>query len=224
MIRRPPRSTLSSSSAASDVYKRQDIKEMLATRRKTKQDKRLSRQASPNPDHNPDPTPAPAGVGTLAPEVQPPSDASNETAAPAAERCNETAAPAEPPPNLSPDSRRESVKQRLKAEAEARVRKKLAERKSENNQPSPAIPPRPVEPASTIPAPQPASTIPAPQSASLPAPQEPPSQDPSLFFSSLLSCSPVSYTHLRAHETPEHLVCRLLLEKKKKKIKKNTQE
>eukprot|EP00658_Telonema_sp_P-2_P076918 TRINITY_DN6842_c0_g1_i1.p1 TRINITY_DN6842_c0_g1~~TRINITY_DN6842_c0_g1_i1.p1 ORF type:complete len:450 (+),score=155.02 TRINITY_DN6842_c0_g1_i1:183-1532(+) len=29
--------------------------------------------------------------------------------------------------------------------------------------------------------------------------------------------SAVSYTHLRAHETPEHLVCRLLLEKKKKK-------
>src|SRR5678816_4632801 len=28
---------------------------------------------------------------------------------------------------------------------------------------------------------------------------------------------PVSYTHLRAHETPEHLVCRLLLEKKKHK-------
>ena len=28
---------------------------------------------------------------------------------------------------------------------------------------------------------------------------------------------PVSYTHLRAHETPEHLVCRLLLEKKKAK-------
>ena len=26
---------------------------------------------------------------------------------------------------------------------------------------------------------------------------------------------PVSYTHLRAHETPEHLVCRLLIEKKK---------
>ena len=37
--------------------------------------------------------------------------------------------------------------------------------------------------------------------------------------SSMLSMenpSPVSYTHLRAHETPEHLVCRLLLEKKKK--------
>eukprot|EP00658_Telonema_sp_P-2_P050604 TRINITY_DN38624_c0_g1_i1.p1 TRINITY_DN38624_c0_g1~~TRINITY_DN38624_c0_g1_i1.p1 ORF type:complete len:144 (+),score=24.46 TRINITY_DN38624_c0_g1_i1:37-468(+) len=35
---------------------------------------------------------------------------------------------------------------------------------------------------------------------------------------SKLSSSPtrraVSYTHLRAHETPEHLVCRLLLEKK----------
>eukprot|EP00658_Telonema_sp_P-2_P029048 TRINITY_DN22151_c0_g1_i1.p1 TRINITY_DN22151_c0_g1~~TRINITY_DN22151_c0_g1_i1.p1 ORF type:complete len:106 (-),score=34.36 TRINITY_DN22151_c0_g1_i1:61-378(-) len=30
-----------------------------------------------------------------------------------------------------------------------------------------------------------------------------------------LSLQPVSYTHLRAHETPEHLVCRLLLEKKK---------
>src|SRR5674536_41798 len=26
---------------------------------------------------------------------------------------------------------------------------------------------------------------------------------------------PVSYTHLRAHETPEHLVCRLLHKKKK---------
>ena len=30
-------------------------------------------------------------------------------------------------------------------------------------------------------------------------------------------CGAVSYTHLRAHETPEHLVCRLLLEKKKLK-------
>ena len=29
----------------------------------------------------------------------------------------------------------------------------------------------------------------------------------------------VSYTHLRAHETPEHLVCRLLLEKKKQNKK-----
>eukprot|EP00658_Telonema_sp_P-2_P068984 TRINITY_DN58031_c0_g1_i1.p1 TRINITY_DN58031_c0_g1~~TRINITY_DN58031_c0_g1_i1.p1 ORF type:complete len:120 (+),score=9.42 TRINITY_DN58031_c0_g1_i1:149-508(+) len=32
------------------------------------------------------------------------------------------------------------------------------------------------------------------------------------------SLLPVSYTHLRAHETPEHLVCRLLLEKKKNKL------
>src|SRR5450756_2915088 len=32
---------------------------------------------------------------------------------------------------------------------------------------------------------------------------------------------PVSYTHLRAHETRHDLVCRLLLEKKKKKSKKN---
>src|SRR5665811_2579580 len=31
---------------------------------------------------------------------------------------------------------------------------------------------------------------------------------------------PVSYTHLRAHETVLDLVCRLLLEKKKKKKKK----
>ena len=30
---------------------------------------------------------------------------------------------------------------------------------------------------------------------------------------------PVSYTHLRAHETVLDLVCRLLLEKKKKKKK-----
>src|SRR5678816_3710464 len=32
----------------------------------------------------------------------------------------------------------------------------------------------------------------------------------------LRALTAVSYTHLRAHETPEHLVCRLLLEKKKK--------
>ena len=31
---------------------------------------------------------------------------------------------------------------------------------------------------------------------------------------SLTYSQAVSYTHLRAHETPEHLVCRLLLEKK----------
>ena len=30
---------------------------------------------------------------------------------------------------------------------------------------------------------------------------------------------PVYYTHLRANETPEHLVCRLLLEKKKDNTK-----
>ena len=34
-------------------------------------------------------------------------------------------------------------------------------------------------------------------------------------ISKSVPCIPVSYTHLRAHETPEHLVCRLLLEKKK---------
>src|SRR5674536_368501 len=37
-----------------------------------------------------------------------------------------------------------------------------------------------------------------------------------------LRVAPVSYTHLRAHETPEHLVCRLLLEKKKTKTSKTT--
>ena len=34
----------------------------------------------------------------------------------------------------------------------------------------------------------------------------------------------VSYTHLRAHETPEHIVCRLLLEKKKKRKQKTKTE
>src|SRR5674536_318881 len=38
---------------------------------------------------------------------------------------------------------------------------------------------------------------------------------PEIMFRSAII--PVSYTHLRAHETPEHLVCRLLLEKKKNK-------
>src|SRR5450756_3069837 len=36
----------------------------------------------------------------------------------------------------------------------------------------------------------------------------------------LATATPVSYTHLRAHETRHDLVCRLLLEKKKKKKKK----
>eukprot|EP00658_Telonema_sp_P-2_P034085 TRINITY_DN24913_c0_g1_i2.p1 TRINITY_DN24913_c0_g1~~TRINITY_DN24913_c0_g1_i2.p1 ORF type:complete len:103 (+),score=32.20 TRINITY_DN24913_c0_g1_i2:81-389(+) len=40
-------------------------------------------------------------------------------------------------------------------------------------------------------------------------------------LNSVQAVEAVSYTHLRAHETPEHLVCRLLLEKKKKKNKKN---
>src|SRR5674536_42709 len=34
----------------------------------------------------------------------------------------------------------------------------------------------------------------------------------------------VSYTHLRAHETPEHLVCRLLLEKKKQHTQKHMKQ
>src|SRR5678815_5983252 len=41
----------------------------------------------------------------------------------------------------------------------------------------------------------------------------PPPEQPytNMFFVSTYPL-PVSYTHLRAHETPEHLVCRLLLE------------
>ena len=38
----------------------------------------------------------------------------------------------------------------------------------------------------------------------------------------MMLLDPVSYTHLRAHETGRNLVCRLLLEKKKKTIKKKT--
>ena len=38
-------------------------------------------------------------------------------------------------------------------------------------------------------------------------------------FDKVLGLEPVSYTHLRAHETDSYLVCRLLLEKKKKKNK-----
>ena len=34
--------------------------------------------------------------------------------------------------------------------------------------------------------------------------------------------NPVSYTHLRAHETDSYLVCRLLLEKKKRTKKKTS--
>src|SRR5450756_2924304 len=37
------------------------------------------------------------------------------------------------------------------------------------------------------------------------------------FLPCLIARIPVSYTHLRAHETRHDLVCRLLLEKKKKK-------
>ena len=41
------------------------------------------------------------------------------------------------------------------------------------------------------------------------------------------NCTAVSYTHLRAHETKANLVCRLLLEKKKKnkqRTKKKTKQ
>eukprot|EP00831_Metopus_contortus_P065115 TRINITY_DN58219_c0_g1_i1.p1 TRINITY_DN58219_c0_g1~~TRINITY_DN58219_c0_g1_i1.p1 ORF type:complete len:435 (-),score=66.28 TRINITY_DN58219_c0_g1_i1:93-1397(-) len=41
---------------------------------------------------------------------------------------------------------------------------------------------------------------------------------PLVFNKSPEESEPVSYTHLRAHETSLHLVCRLLLEKKKKKL------
>ena len=37
-----------------------------------------------------------------------------------------------------------------------------------------------------------------------------------LWWLFLIGIAPVSYTHLRAHETGRNLVCRLLLEKKKK--------
>src|SRR5678809_1802811 len=39
---------------------------------------------------------------------------------------------------------------------------------------------------------------------------------PERFLQAVISSSPVSYTHLRAHETGRNLVCRLLLEKKNK--------
>ena len=38
-----------------------------------------------------------------------------------------------------------------------------------------------------------------------------------LIYRSHIRDDPVSYTHLRAHETGRNLVCRLLLEKKKEK-------
>src|SRR5665647_1015890 len=41
--------------------------------------------------------------------------------------------------------------------------------------------------------------------------------DPDPVLEALYRLRPVSYTHLRAHETDSYLVCRLLLEKKKKK-------
>ena len=40
---------------------------------------------------------------------------------------------------------------------------------------------------------------------------------PDVLWVGLGTPKPVSYTHLRAHETPEQLVCRLMLEKKKKR-------
>src|SRR5664279_5836478 len=36
-----------------------------------------------------------------------------------------------------------------------------------------------------------------------------------VYYMRRVECKPVSYTHLRAHETDSYLVCRLLLEKKK---------
>src|SRR5674536_47607 len=47
------------------------------------------------------------------------------------------------------------------------------------------------------------------------APALPQEVDQKMGSGQVRSLPPVSYTHLRANETPEHLVCRLLLEKKK---------
>src|SRR5678815_1606759 len=50
---------------------------------------------------------------------------------------------------------------------------------------------------------------------SMPTACEPcPGKTNASFIAATSPRGPVSYTHLRAHETPEHLVCRLLLEKK----------
>ena len=46
--------------------------------------------------------------------------------------------------------------------------------------------------------------------------QEKPVSATSLYKSELGNATAVSYTHLRAHETVLDIVCRLLLEKKKK--------
>jgi len=48
-------------------------------------------------------------------------------------------------------------------------------------------------------------------------------QNTSMVLAKLFNNISVSYTHLRAHETVLDLVCRLLLEKKKK-IKQNTKD
>ena len=57
-------------------------------------------------------------------------------------------------------------------------------------------------------APEGQATAPAGEPAPTPQ-QSPASYTPDVSF------TPVSYIHLRAHETPEHLVCRLMLVKKK---------
>jgi len=46
------------------------------------------------------------------------------------------------------------------------------------------------------------------------APRDPPPPPPREREAEALKLAAVSYTHLRAHETSLHLVCRLLLEKK----------
>eukprot|EP00658_Telonema_sp_P-2_P082044 TRINITY_DN8575_c0_g1_i1.p1 TRINITY_DN8575_c0_g1~~TRINITY_DN8575_c0_g1_i1.p1 ORF type:complete len:200 (+),score=46.15 TRINITY_DN8575_c0_g1_i1:125-724(+) len=51
-----------------------------------------------------------------------------------------------------------------------------------------------------------------------PSPPIPSSSSSNSTATPITDVTPVSYTHLRAHETPEHLVCRLLLEKKKHSI------
>src|SRR5665213_3630354 len=62
------------------------------------------------------------------------------------------------------------------------------------------------------------NTVTALEMASIPVMAEPPlAKAFRNMKSDAPSNNPVSYTHLRAHETGRNLVCRLLLEKKKKK-------
>eukprot|EP00658_Telonema_sp_P-2_P058134 TRINITY_DN46560_c0_g1_i1.p1 TRINITY_DN46560_c0_g1~~TRINITY_DN46560_c0_g1_i1.p1 ORF type:complete len:176 (-),score=46.23 TRINITY_DN46560_c0_g1_i1:87-614(-) len=172
MIRRPPRSTLSSSSAASDVYKRQPSSIAVVPASIS--------PATTNADRAVSSSPTFYTVHSMAPSVSRCLDSRSESASPRTNRV--------PLSSINPIQSYFPVI----PQGDDAITPPTSTNRKKKDKKSPVVP---VDF-------NPLSNLDFGRGGGLLAPK-------------VGAPHAVSYTHLRAHETPEHLVCRLLLEKKK---------